>query len=282
MKKLYHYEWTRFSADVLKKASNKLFEKVHFMKQKPHLYLSVVLDDGEWTHVDEEEFLNDYRRSTSGAVYQKSFKEHEIRMQSFCKSVEIGIEAPTRSIIQSVFNIFDKHAESSRLPEPKKLPAPPPPKPTVFIGHGRDLQWRNLKDHLQDKHGYDIEAYEIGARAGHAVRDILQDMLTRSSFAILVMTGEDETRDGKLRARQNVIHEAGLFQGRLGFNRAIVLLEEGTEEFSNIEGIEQIRFTKGNIKETFGEILAVLRREFTESIKQKCTEIGRKGPSLKL
>ena len=30
-----------------------------------------------------------------------------------------------------------------------------------------------------------------------------------------------------VKARMNVIHEVGLFQGRLGFERAIVLLEEG-------------------------------------------------------
>lgn len=56
--------------------------------------------------------------------------------------------------------------------------------------------------------------------------------------------------------------ELGLFQGKLGFARAVVLLEEGTEEFSNIHGIHQIRFAKGRIKETFGDILATLRREF--------------------
>ena len=99
---------------------------------------------------------------------------------------------------------------------------------------------------------------------GHAIRNILEDMLSKTSFAVLVLTGEDETPEGGFRARQNVIHEAGLFQGRLGFNRAIILLEEGTEEFSNIQGIEQIRFRKANIKETFGEILATLRREFAE------------------
>jgi predicted nucleotide-binding protein len=55
-----------------------------------------------------------------------------------------------------------------------------------------------------------------------------------------------------------------LFQGKLGFSRAIVLLEEGTEEFSNIHGIEQIRFSRGNIKETYGEILATVKREFSE------------------
>lgn len=85
-------------------------------------------------------------------------------------------------------------------------------------------------------------------------------MLDKSSFAFLVMTGEDKVEE-QLRARQNVIHEVGLFQGRLGFNKAIVLLEENTEEFSNIHGIQQIRFQKNHIKETFGDVLAVLKRE---------------------
>jgi predicted nucleotide-binding protein len=119
-----------------------------------------------------------------------------------------------------------------------------------------------LKDHLTDKHGYKIEAYETGARAGHTIRDILDEMASKSSFALLVMTGEDEDKSGNSRARQNVVHEVGLFQGRLGFSRAIVLLEEGTEEFSNMFGIQQIRFSKNNIRETFGEVLATLKREF--------------------
>jgi hypothetical protein len=38
-----------------------------------------------------------------------------------------------------------------------------------------------------------------------------------------------------------VIHEVGLFQGKLGFERAIVLLEKSVHEFSNILGINQIR-----------------------------------------
>lgn len=76
------------------------------------------------------------------------------------------------------------------------------------------------------------------------------------------MTGEDETADGTLRTRQNVVHEAGLFQGKLGFNRAIVLLEKDVETFSNIEGIQQLRYDQGHINSTFGDILATLRREF--------------------
>jgi len=154
--------------------------------------------------------------------------------------------------------IFEEKFAESQLPAEEESYQPP----VVFVGHGGSGLWRDLKDHLQDKHGYDVQAYEIGSRAGHTIRDILEEMLEESSFALLVLTGEDETKDGKLHARQNVVHETGLFQGKLGFSRAIVLLEDGTEEFSNIAGIQQIRFSKGNIKETFGDVLAVLKREF--------------------
>jgi predicted nucleotide-binding protein len=58
----------------------------------------------------------------------------------------------------------------------------------------------------------------------------------------------------------NVIHEAGLFF-RLGFTRAIVMLEEGCEEFSNIAGLGQIRFPKNDIKSAFHDIQLILERE---------------------
>jgi len=59
----------------------------------------------------------------------------------------------------------------------------------------------------------------------------------------------------------NVIHEAGLFQGRLGFMKAILLIEEGCAEFSNIHGRGQIRFPQGKISPAFEEVRLVLGRE---------------------
>jgi hypothetical protein len=41
-----------------------------------------------------------------------------------------------------------------------------------------------------------------------------------------------------------------------------VLFETGAEDYSNLAGVQQIRYSEGNIKETFGEVLATLRREF--------------------
>lgn len=82
-------------------------------------------------------------------------------------------------------------------------------------------------------------------------------MLSQATFAFLVMTAEEEHADSTVHARPNVIHEVGLFQGRLGFPRAIVLLEEGCSDFSNIIGLSQIRFPSGDIQARF-EMLSVL------------------------
>jgi predicted nucleotide-binding protein len=77
---------------------------------------------------------------------------------------------------------------------------------------------------------------------------------------VLILTAEDETGLGT-RARQNVVHEAGLFQGRLGFNKAILLVQEGLEEFSNVAGLQHIPFGGDRIDQTFLELQRVLRRE---------------------
>jgi len=285
MKKAKHYRNVKFSADVIKEALDKFTNEMNkqvfdrtskdgYFKDKSDAetlsmftrsHMSVTVGDEKWGHDSEEEFFADYRKDSTGAVLEKTIKQHEFRIQTFGDSIEVSVQSEERAQIESLFNVFEKNLSASKLPEKATDSENELSNPTIFIGHSRSTIWRDLKDHLHEKHGYNIQAYEIGARAGHAIRDILEDMLSSSSFALLVLTGEDETTDGKFHARQNVIHETGLFQGRIGFKRAIVLLEEGTEEFSNIHGIEQIRFSKNNIKETFGYVIATIKREFPKS-----------------
>ncbi len=131
----------------------------------------------------------------------------------------------------------------------------------IFIGHGRSTVWRELKDFVQDRLRLPWDEFNRESTAGKSTKERLEEMLDSASFALLVMTAEDERADGTKQARANVIHEAGLFQGRLGFERAIVLLEEGCEEFSNITGITQIRFPVGKVSAQFEEIRRVLERE---------------------
>ena len=131
----------------------------------------------------------------------------------------------------------------------------------IFIGHGGSPMWRELKDFIEDILKFPCAEFNRISAAGEFTGDRLKEMLEESCMAFLIMTGEDEQADGSLRARENVIHEVGLFQGRLGFKRAIILLEKGCQKFSNIHGLGQIRFSKENIEESFGEIIKVLKRE---------------------
>lgn len=263
MEKSTTYERTIFSADVLREAYQAFLHT--FDEEEKNLYQSLAVENDRvtWRHDSVEEFLADYRNLTGNATFRVSASETDAVLHVQVLShgdTYVAIQGADRKTIETLFEVFEKHAEASMLPRP---PKPPPPRPKIFIGHGHSPLWRDLKDHLHEQHEYDVVAYEVGARAGHAIRDILEEMLDEGTLAILVMTGEDETRDELLYPRLNVVHELGLFQGRLGFSNAIVLLEKGTQEFSNIHGIHQIRFTKGNIRETFGDVLATLRREFS-------------------
>jgi predicted nucleotide-binding protein len=131
----------------------------------------------------------------------------------------------------------------------------------VFVGHGRSKAWEGLKSLLESRFHLQCEEFNSEPRAGYSTQEVLLKMLYETQFAFLVMTAEDEHGDNKLHARQNVIHEIGLFQGRLGFKKAIILLEEGCERFSNIDGLTYIPFPKGNIKAISEDIWEVLKRE---------------------
>ncbi|MFY9854269.1 MAG: nucleotide-binding protein [Terracidiphilus sp.] len=219
-----------------------------------------------WSYDDVEDFFAEFPKADdvnlrfSVPLTQEYWKCELSYSVSGCW-VFISVRSQRRHEINSIINVF-RESENQAIPfHVVESSGTEESDFKVFIGHGRSKVWEELKNHLQDKHGHHVVAFESGARAGHHIRDILDEMLTESSLAFLVLTGEDETADQCLRARQNVIHETGLFQGKLGFSRAIVLLEEGVEEFSNLAGIQHISFPKGHISETFGEVLAVIRRE---------------------
>jgi predicted nucleotide-binding protein len=131
----------------------------------------------------------------------------------------------------------------------------------IFIGHGRSSAWRELKDFVQDRLHLPWDEFNRVPVAGVTNQARLSEMLDATAVALVIMTAEDETVEGQMQARMNVIHEVGLFQGRLGFTKAIVLVEEGCQEFTNIQGLGQIRFPAVNIAACFEEVRRVLERE---------------------
>jgi predicted nucleotide-binding protein len=131
----------------------------------------------------------------------------------------------------------------------------------VFIGHGHSPLWREFKDFISERLGLLYDEFNHEPTPGVTTVARLSQMLDTAGIAFLLLTAEDERADGGLVARQNVVHESGLFQGRLGFARAIIVLEDGCEQFSNVDGLGQIRFAAGRISDCFEEVRRVLERE---------------------
>lgn len=132
----------------------------------------------------------------------------------------------------------------------------------IFIGHGRSKLWAIVKSFLNDDHGINSFSFESESHVSESIAPILEGFLDKATFAILILTAEDETVTGGInRARQNVIHEAGLFQGKLGFKKVILLRQDGIEDFSNVAGLQYIPFSGENIDQTFHAVSRTLKRE---------------------
>jgi sugar/nucleoside kinase (ribokinase family) len=130
----------------------------------------------------------------------------------------------------------------------------------VFIGHGRDAQWLHVKDCVASW-GLRPTYFESVPAAGRFVSEVLAEQALGADFAIIVATAEDTDVSGNRRGRQNVVHEIGLMQGRLGWAKVAILLEEGVEPFTNIAGLQHIPFATGRIRQAFHELEGMLIRE---------------------
>lgn len=136
---------------------------------------------------------------------------------------------------------------------------------SVFIGHGRDKSWLQLRNFIKETLRLPVTAYEEESAAGYEIYEHVKSRVCEAAIAFLVMTGEDAVIDSedneKRHPRLNVVHELGICQAMLGKERAITLLEKGCEAPSNIIGINHIPFEKGNIMSASEEIRRVLARE---------------------
>lgn len=133
--------------------------------------------------------------------------------------------------------------------------------PAIFVGHGHGDLYLRVVTYLTRRLNLEVDYFEDEVRAGYTNLEVVQNMLNKASFAVVVATADDATDEGKIRARQNVVHEIGLFQGKLGFRKVAVLRQNGTEEFSNLAGYQELRFDKNDINSKFEDLRQMLVRE---------------------
>src|SRR5262245_14415489 len=196
---------------------------------------------------DDVELLRPFWRHRGGDALKQNWRTGDFEMWSdrdtHCRAY--GVQFSRQDIMKMV-----PASSAAKQPDAQASGT------KIFIGHGHSLVWRELKDFIVGTLKLPCDEFNAVPSAGLPVAVRLKQMLGDAAFAFLVLTAEDERKDGKIQARMNVVHEAGLFQGRLGFEKAIILLEEGCEKFSNIDGLGDIRFPPGSIKSAFEESVA--------------------------
>lgn len=122
----------------------------------------------------------------------------------------------------------------------------------VFISHGRAPDWREIQAYIEKDIGLDSLELAQEPNQGRTILAKLADSAGRCDSAVIVMTGDDLDADGQSKARENVIHEIGYFQGRYGLDRVVLLHEDGVNIPSNIHGVVYTPFAKGAISACTG------------------------------
>lgn len=135
----------------------------------------------------------------------------------------------------------------------------------IFISHGRSGDWQNVQAHIE--HDLGIPTLELAQEPnrGRTVLQKLTEESDRCSYAVVVMTGDDEIPGDLPRARPNVLHEIGFFQGKFGLPSVCLLYEEGTDIPSNIHGLVYVPYPKGFVSAAFGVLDREIRAAFPKA-----------------
>ena len=196
----------------------------------------------------------------NGCLFDETFGEHEFRVSlvgaqicAYCEAKLAGMMIPSEAL--EAINDMLGYVRSATIRKVR------PPATSVFVGHGGAKDWQELAVFLKDELKCKVVEFNSEPTAGLFSGERIMDMLAQSRFAFLVMTAEDERADGSFQARQNVIHEIGLFQGRLGFSRAVMVKDDGANSFSNVAGLTYISFRRGELRNAFNEVTRTLMRE---------------------
>ena len=131
--------------------------------------------------------------------------------------------------------------------------------PGIFLSHGTNPEWFAVQRFIEDRFDSPVSFFESAPRGGHQVSEALSKYLERCSLAVCILTAEDFTSDGRKSARQSVIHEVGLFQGRHGFDRVVLLVEEGCDFVPEAAVPYTIYYPKNRVNRTFYQLAEIIK-----------------------
>lgn len=200
-------------------------------------------------------------RTLSPALFDDFQKIHT---QPLLKMAHVGGDGDTpmhysRSQLEGLARDIDQLFEiraNSELEQPKSAKK----SNRVFITHGNTNEWRKVQPFIEK----DVRLATVElAQQYNGGQTIIEKLIANADHcdsAVIVWTGDDIDDAGSPRARENVMHEIGFFQGRYGRNRVILLHEEGVNVPSNLHGLIYSPFPRERVDACFH----LLQRELTQ------------------
>jgi len=124
----------------------------------------------------------------------------------------------------------------------------------VFLGHGQDRNAAACVRQFLQSQGVIVHRYDERAKAGKYPRDIVFDCIRECHAAVIVVTGDDELKNGERVARRNVAYELGMAHSHYGPLKTFVVQQRGTEECTNVKGMQVIYFDGNRTEECLEEL----------------------------
>lgn len=128
----------------------------------------------------------------------------------------------------------------------------------IFIVHGHDNEMKETVARFIEKLDFDAIILHEQANKGQTVIEKLESNTQDVPFAIILYSPDDEMKDGKKRARQNVVFEHGLLIGKLTRAKVVAIYKSDNdiETLSDLSGVIYIKYESGWKTEVAKEIKA--------------------------
>lgn len=191
-----------------------------------------------------ERFLRTHYGENSKEVVDFGNTHFSLMIYTFNETESDYIEACKNGLVKSkaVFEVYlEELKENDVTPDNEATQDNSISKSKVFVVHGHDEALKQEVARIVEKQG--LEAIILSEQANQG-KTIIEKIEENSDVgaAICLFTGDDYGRakdatSENLRARQNVVFEAGYFMGKLGRGNVILIASPDIEIPSDLQGV---------------------------------------------
>lgn len=191
-----------------------------------------------------ERFLRTHYGENSKEVVDFGNTHFSLMIYTFNETESDYIEACKSGLVESkaVFEVYlEELKENDVTPDNEATQDNSISKSKVFVVHGHDEALKQEVARMVEKQG--LEAIILSEQANRG-KTIIEKFEEHSDVgaAICLFTGDDygkakDATSENLRARQNVVFEAGFFMGKLGRENVILIADSNIEVPSDLQGV---------------------------------------------